>query len=75
MQVRVDWVLIIFATQVIIKKRSVRPVFPDYLSVSDDYGIRCILVALGQICIHFLYNLFFLYLFLKVRFTNQAMDG
>ena len=38
MQARVDWVLIIFGTQVIKKKRSVRPVFPDYLSVSYDYG-------------------------------------
>ena len=33
-----DWVLIIFGTQVIKKKRPVRPVFPDYLSVSYDYG-------------------------------------
>ena len=32
-----DWVLIIFGTQVIKKKRPVRPVFPDYLSVSYDY--------------------------------------
>ena len=38
MQARVDWVLIIFGTQVIKKKRPVRPVFPDYLSVSYDYG-------------------------------------
>ena len=38
MQVRVDWVLRIFGTQVIKKKRPVRPVFPDYLSVSYDYG-------------------------------------
>ena len=37
MQARVDWVLIIFGTQVIEKKRPVRPVFPDYLSVSYDY--------------------------------------
>ena len=37
MQARVDWVLIIFGTQVIKKKRPVRPVFPDYLSVSYDY--------------------------------------
>ena len=37
MQVRVDWVLRIFETQVIKKKRPVRPVFPDYLSVSYDY--------------------------------------
>ena len=39
MQAGVDWVLIIFGTQVIKKKRPVRPVFPDYLSVSYDYGI------------------------------------
>ena len=38
MQARVDWVLIIFGTQVIKKKRPVRPVFPDYLSVFYDYG-------------------------------------
>ena len=33
MQACVDWVLIIFGTQVIKKKRPVRPVFPDYLFV------------------------------------------
>ena len=33
MQARVDWVLIIFGTQVIKKKRSVRLVFPNYLSI------------------------------------------
>ena len=38
MQARVDWVLIIFGTQVIKKTRPVRPVFPDYLSVFYDYG-------------------------------------
>ena len=38
MQARVDWVLIIFGTQVIKKKRPVRPVFPGYLCVSYDYG-------------------------------------
>ena len=38
MQTCVDWVLITFGTQVIHKKRLVRPVFPDYLSVSYDYG-------------------------------------
>ena len=38
MQACVDWVLIIFETQVIKKKRSVRPVFPDYLSGFYDYG-------------------------------------
>ena len=39
MQAHVDWVLIIFGTQVIKKKRPVRPVFPDYLSVSYDYDL------------------------------------
>ena len=38
MQARVDCVLIIFGTQVIKKKRPVRSVFPDYLSVSYEYG-------------------------------------
>ena len=38
MQAREDWVLIIFGTQVIEKTRPVRPVFPDYLFVSYDYG-------------------------------------
>ena len=33
-----DWVLIIFGTQVIKKKCPLRPVFPDYLSVSYDYA-------------------------------------
>ena len=42
MQVRVDWVLRIFGTQVIEKKRPVRPVFPDYLSVSYDYDMAFI---------------------------------
>ena len=40
MQVSVDWVLRIFGTQVIKKKRPVRPVFPDYLSVSYDYDFN-----------------------------------
>ena len=39
MQACVDWVLIIFGTQVIKKKRPIRPVFPDYLSASYDYGM------------------------------------
>ena len=39
MQARVDWVLIILGTQVIKKKRPVRPVFLDYLSVSYDYAL------------------------------------
>ena len=39
MQVRVDWVLRIFGTQVFKKKRPIRPVFPDYLSVSYDYAV------------------------------------
>ena len=38
-QARVDWVLLIFGTQVLKKKRPVRPVFLDYLSVSYDYGL------------------------------------
>ena len=38
MQACVDRVLIIFGTQVINKKRPVRPAFPDYLSVSYDYA-------------------------------------
>ena len=38
MQARVDWVLIIFGTQVIKKKQPVRPVFPGYLSVFYDYA-------------------------------------
>ena len=37
MQACVDWVLITFRTQVIKKKRPVRSVFLDYLSVSYDY--------------------------------------
>ena len=37
MQACVDWVLIIFGTQVIKEKQSFRPVLPDYFSVSDDY--------------------------------------
>ena len=44
MQACVDWVLIIFGTHVIEKKRPVRPVFPDYLSISYDYGVmECII--------------------------------
>ena len=38
MQACLDWVLIILGTQVIKKKRPVRPVFPDYRSVSCGYG-------------------------------------
>ena len=37
MQARVDRVLIIFGTQVITKKPLVRPVVPDYLSISHGY--------------------------------------
>ena len=37
MQACLVWVLIIFGTQVIKKKQPVRPVFPDYLSLSYDY--------------------------------------
>ena len=39
MQARVDWVLNIFGTQVTKENRPVRPVFPDYLSVSYDCGL------------------------------------
>ena len=35
MQARVDWVLILFGTQITVQKRPVRPVF---LSISYDYG-------------------------------------
>ena len=38
MQACVDWVLIVFGAQVIKKKRPVRSVFPDYLSISYDYN-------------------------------------
>ena len=38
MQFCMDWVLITFGTQVTNKKQPVWPVFPDYLSVSYDYG-------------------------------------
>ena len=38
MQDGVDWVLIILGTRIIKKKRPVRPVFPDYLSVSYKYA-------------------------------------
>ena len=39
MQACVDLVLIIFGTQVIKKKRPVRPVFRHFLSVSYDYDL------------------------------------
>ena len=42
MQARVDWVLTILGTQVIKKKRPVRPVFPDYLSVAYDYDLSIV---------------------------------
>ena len=45
-QARVDWVLIFFGTQVIEKKWPIRPVFPDYLSVSYDYGYTYIIFAI-----------------------------
>ena len=41
MQACVNWVLITFGTQLTNKKWLVRPVFPDYLSVSYNYD--CIL--------------------------------
>ena len=45
MQARIDWVLISFGTQIIKKKRPVRPVFPDYLPVSYDYDPTLYIVA------------------------------
>ena len=45
MQARVDWILIIFGTQVIKKKWPVRPVFPDYLSVSYNYDFTDVKVC------------------------------
>ena len=57
MQACVDWVLIIFGTQVIKKKRPVRPVFPDYLSVSYDYAAfnhQCFQVYFDSQCTYFL---------------------
>ena len=45
MQARVDWVPIIFGSQVIKKKRPVQPVFSDYLSVFYDYGFSYPTVA------------------------------
>ena len=38
MQARIDWVLKSLGTQVIKKKRPVRPVFPGYPSASYGYG-------------------------------------
>ena len=49
---RLDWALIIFGTQLIKKIRPVRPVFPDYLSDSYDYG----LILLNYIDDHNLLN-------------------
>ena len=37
MQARIDWVLIVFGTQVIKRKRPARAFFLDYFSVSYDY--------------------------------------
>ena len=47
MQARVDWVLIIFGTQAIEKKRPIRPMFPEYLSVSYGYDLRFYLFVSG----------------------------
>ena len=60
MQARVGWVLIIVGTQVIEKKRPVRPVFPDNLSVSYDYGIM------------YLYVFFYVFFFILCMF---GFDG
>ena len=56
MQDGMDWVLKILGTQAIKKKRSVRPVFPDYLSVSYDYAF-----AYPASAIWFSLPLFFLF--------------
>ena len=45
MQAAVEWVPRIFGTPVTRKKRPVRPVFPDYLSVSYDYGLNSAVVS------------------------------
>ena len=44
MQALVDWVPIMFGTQVIKEKWPVRPVFPDYLSGSYDHDGKVIVV-------------------------------
>ena len=49
MQVRVNWVLRIFGTQVIKKKWPVRPLFPDYLSVSYDYVLTNFLLKITDV--------------------------
>ena len=48
MQALIGWVLIIFGTQVIKKKRPVRSVFPDYHSVSYDYAYTKTLIPQDQ---------------------------
>ena len=54
MQTRVDWVLIIFGSQVITKKRLVRPVSPDELSVSYDYDLPYkSTLTISEMCICF----------------------
>ena len=45
MQACMEWVLTILGTQAIKKERLVRPVFPDYLSVSYDYDINNINIS------------------------------
>ena len=63
MQARVDWVLIIFGTQVIKKKRLVRgfPVFPGYLSVSYDYVFILRHTLLQLFHKHWIYFSFFIF--------------
>ena len=39
MPARLDWVLILFGTQVIKKNQPVQPMFPDYVSLSYDYDL------------------------------------
>ena len=51
MQACVDWVLIILGTQVIKKEQPVRPVFPDYLFVSCDYALTCLLFSNKKLCV------------------------
>ena len=60
MQACVDWVLKIFGTQVTKKKRPVRPVFPNYLSVSFDYGGTPLIIFWKKVKDEFIFNFSFL---------------
>ena len=68
MQACIDWDLIILGTQVIKKKQPVRPVFPDYLSVSYDYGatVRNVKYVKLRICKFILYIYIYIYIFATV---------